>query len=225
MQVGVETIISKFLGLEGKREEDEVPVETPAEGDVPLPPKDKIKLVVFDMDDTILDIHTQGFLPNENKGLYTVDDMVSHIMPYFLKLAPKLIDNGFYVGIATFHDRAITRVPKYKDLKAGEDVIVPMLQKALHSHYNQILLACRNPELYNKLLAVDEKDEEPIKRDKSWHLRHLIDDTGIRPDQVLFFDDSEPNIESALAQGYRAFHVSDKDHFTERLWKEALDTL
>lgn len=136
-----------------------------------------IHLVCFDFDRTIVDPRfTQEFIHPLN--------IYNRLSPLFIKLGKMLLENGFNITIVTFN-------------------INPNIEPAISG-------AFRTP------INVFARDDHLAETGKSFHLdsaikaynsRMQIDDkNGLRPQNVLFFDDDDNNTEIATRSGYNCIN-------------------
>eukprot|EP00954_Amorphochlora_amoebiformis_P007156 556590-Amorphochlora_amoeboformis.AAC.2 len=111
---------------------------------LPLPPK-KIKLVLWDMDNTLLSMHTRGVwfnkvsrqipaLSRADSNSRQVEDLFEHVTLPFLQLVPRLLKEGFQVGVVTFSDAEVAKI--YSEMegrkgRGGEDLVGPVIHGAI----------------------------------------------------------------------------------------------
>ena len=172
-----------------------------------IPPKN-IKLVLFDMDLTILDIHTRGVWNKE------ISRLAKHVMPAFKTVVPELIDQGFLVGIVTFSDEAMS---KDESEMSGTVLVKALLEEIFPEIHEQIYIAARFP-----------RNNEP--QGKRWHLEQIQErlektQISIKPNEVILFDDTKENVEFAKEDGIHGFLVDRGLHFTLKLWNSACNSL
>ncbi len=74
---------------------------------VPDDLKDRLDVVAFDMDQTVLNIHTRGAVYGEKNGRreLSLEDLKKHVVPTFIEVVPQLMSKGLTVAIATNSDR------------------------------------------------------------------------------------------------------------------------
>ena len=101
--------------------------------------------------------------------------------------------------------------------------------KQLHRHFGIYLISNTNPIMWNGEIARNFRQEghdvdyyfdgmvtsfesHSMKPDKKIFM-DVVDKFGIRPDETLFFDDSEKNCEAARALGFHAVTVAPGDEF------------
>lgn len=102
--------------------------------------KNIIDLVVFDMDLTVLDVHSHGAvsikpLRSTEKG-YDLKSITSHIVPIFKDIIPKLIDVGIKVAIATNSDDYMKGYSKDEDGNFKNISGKPLVECVLKSIFN-----------------------------------------------------------------------------------------
>jgi hypothetical protein len=217
----------KKEGGRGRRE----PIIIP--GTLLLPPTD-LKMVLFDMDKTLLSIHTRGFYKGK------VDDLLEHVTKAFEILVHFLQEKGIVVGIVTFSDDMLCdgyheNHGKEHPCLSGKNLVMAILNGIFDKEIvDKIYIAAKNPKDHN----ISNPDYQ-IKEDKSWHISEVItylEEDGIVEDgivedgivdikheNILLFDDSEPNIKAAEEDGVRAFHVYGEEGLTLDMWNSAIE--
>jgi len=212
---------------------------------LPLPPKEKIRMVLWDMDNTLLGKHTRGVWFAE-----IGEEICSLVTTTFVSLVPSLIEKGFQVGVVTFSDAEVAKVYKeveHKEGKGGPDLVIPIVSGALTMRYekegmdvkeaakkaknlvDQMYIVGALPDYRNSTEA-HEKVKMPMS--KYWHIEQVKDmhvkrtkEARIKNDEILFFDDSPPNVKAARKSGVHAFWVNPRDAFTENDWRQAMESL
>jgi len=212
---------------------------------LPLPPK-KIKLVLWDMDNTLLSMHTRGVWFNK------VEDLFEHVTLPFLQLVPRLLKEGFQVGVVTFSDAEVAKI--YSEMegrkgRGGEDLVGPVIhgaitQAALSSGVDsktatqsatktveQLYVVGALPDFRNMHTVEFQKKRMPMS--KFWHIEKVKDlhqkrfpgSPRIKNEEILFFDDSASNICAAERDDVNARLVDPSNAFTEKDWLEAIEAL
>lgn len=208
---------------------------------LPLPPS-FLKLVLFDMDLTLLNMHT--------KGCYSgpIDDLVPHVVSPFVELVPRLLASQYHVGIVTFSDALMAR---HSNGLAGDNLVHELLtatwrklfikeDPSLQLEQNQSRLRQKLQALMREIHVVAAfpwlQNEQPafglnpMPNNKSWHIEKIkaklkTQGVRVRNDEILFFDDSMTNVEHAASVGIHAFTVNKKTALTADLWCRAVATL
>lgn len=120
-----------------------------------------VKCVVFDMDKTLVSMHSGGSLP-----MSRLDSYINSVSPVCKALVPLLLSAGIRVSVATFSDDLYTSgVAGFPTAEASERVSGARLtQKVLASFLepkmlNQILIVTLNPALYPPCPEKDPRRE------------------------------------------------------------------
>eukprot|EP00467_Chlorarachnion_reptans_P006318 CAMPEP_0114500374 /NCGR_PEP_ID=MMETSP0109-20121206/7928_1 /TAXON_ID=29199 /ORGANISM="Chlorarachnion reptans, Strain CCCM449" /LENGTH=276 /DNA_ID=CAMNT_0001678027 /DNA_START=61 /DNA_END=891 /DNA_ORIENTATION=- len=211
----------------------------------PMPPS-TIKMVLWDMDRTLLNTHTRGLWTED------ISKLAKEVTRAFKILVPHLLHKNFAVGVVTFSDKLVlSSNSRAGDLgMAGEDLVNDLLEETFTELYlrvkklksnkdlamknakhirKQIFVAAAFPELRNQHDS-DFKDKE-MPNSKRWHIDQVIqqykEKTGsvLKYDEIMLFDDTIENVEAALSAGVHAFAVSPQSAFTSSCWELALETL
>jgi len=116
-----------------------------------------IKCVVFDMDKTLVSMHSGGSLPTSRLGSY-----VKSVSPVCKALVPMLISSGIRIAIATFSDDLYTSgIAGFPTAEASDRISGARLTQQVLSSFldaktlTQIPIVTLNPALYP---AAPEKD-------------------------------------------------------------------
>eukprot|EP01006_Ploeotia_vitrea_P022733 TRINITY_DN55142_c0_g1_i2.p1 TRINITY_DN55142_c0_g1~~TRINITY_DN55142_c0_g1_i2.p1 ORF type:complete len:644 (-),score=315.81 TRINITY_DN55142_c0_g1_i2:132-2063(-) len=212
---------------------------------LPIPDSHQIRLVLFDMDLTVLACHTRGCY------MGSMEAVSRYVTPTILHVVPRLLDAGIRVGIITFSDArmaegtdggtagealvtgalraAFTRMWTHGDVGAGEeklDATPEEINAKVDALMSQIYMACRYPSLHNRR----EKDKSKhVPNSKEWHINKVKDDVrekekiNIRNDQILFLDDTVRNTRAAaLGMGVHSFLVTGERGLTATQWIAAI---
>lgn len=202
--------------------------------ELPLPPP-YIRAVMFDMDRTILSVHT--------KGCYTgsLDDLASHVSPVFLAVVPRLLDRGVHVAVVTFSDEMMVKAHSIG--VAGEPLVRGVTERAFSRHFAEagapdaaararavvarLLVAAAYPKLRNERAG---RADEMMPRTKLWHIdqvRAALHAQGhaVERHEMLILDDSRDNVRTAGESGVHAFAVDGRMALTGGQWVHAMERL
>lgn len=211
----------------------------------PMPPK-WIKMVLFDMDKTFINKHTQGCW----KG--SIEDLSTQVTRAFRILVPHLIHKGFRVGVVTFSDDL--QITEGKGM-AGEKLVRSLLLDVFTKVYSRVpsldqsdaksragkarknaeeivkrvYVAAALPKLRNK--RDQEFKSKPMPNSKEWHIKQAIEMHDKRESEhldlgeVMLFDDSAANTKGAIDIGAHGFQVPNSGGFTSTCWEYALKIL
>eukprot|EP01083_Nonionella_stella_P256434 878934_1 len=171
--------------------------------------KDKIKLVVFDMDGTATSVSQGGRVQTKNpNGVRGSDELKAYVggaTQDFKEIVPILLNDGFNVAIATFSDEAFMLDAKDigTDMLAGKLLVDELLK---HSFPN-------NSELRNSIAVVAQYTPD---QHKDPHIKKLCLDLGLKPWQAVLFDDRDRNVKAAKDMYANAYHVDGGHGFSYR---------
>eukprot|EP00466_Bigelowiella_natans_P009214 jgi/Bigna1/88780/estExt_fgenesh1_pg.C_380030 len=205
----------------------------------PMPPS-MIKMVLWDMDRTLLKTHTRGLWKDD------IAKLAEEVTRAFKIVVPHLLHQKFSVGIVTFSDKL--RVKSGKEGIAGEDLVGDLILETFSDLYSkvrklkdnkdyarknaehirdQLYIAAALPKLRNR----QENKGAEMPNSKSWHIDQVIKEykerTGstLSYDEIMLFDDTLENVEAALKSGVHAFAVLPKSAFTSSCWEVALEAI
>ena len=158
--------------------------------------KDKVKVVILDLDNTLLSIHTNG----EWRG--SPEDLARNIRPVFKKLVRELLQNDLPVAIAT--------------LSTQEALIQDMLISEFGEEGRNILV--RGSRVGEHFVASQGDDEDEVQfgsqtteddedAGKRRHIQSILDmlpnGRQTAPQQILFVDDDGLNVNRAIRDSHR----------------------
>lgn len=184
-------------------------------------PPPSVKMVIWDMDKTLLNFHTRSVYHGP------IEKLVQHVTLPFLRLVPQLVSEGIKVGVVTFND---ARRAKPFRRNGGADLARPVLTMAFENYFkeNKVLDAgLKAIDLVKKICIVGA---HPIylgdqkSRSKNWHIDQVIRELG--PDtqyhEIMFFDNDRTSVEAASDNGIISVHVDTNFAFTMRDWQEGI---
>jgi len=213
---------------------------------LPLPPK-TIRMVLWDMDNTLLAMHTRGV------WFEAIDDrIIDMVTPTFVHLVPRLMAEGYQVGVVTFSDAEVAKVFSKMEKKVGrggKDIVIPLVTGALTKHFIRQGMdhkgaATRAKKYVSKLYIVgalpdfrngstEEFRETKMPNSKHWHMEQVKNEhqkrypkeKRVSNPEILFFDDSPSNVRAADEAGVHAVWVNPDDAFTEQDWFKGIKML
>lgn len=168
----------------------------------------KIKVVAFDMDQTAVSVHSHGELRRDKLNEYLLQ-----ATPDFVKLIPRLHEEGIGLAIATHSDEAEFR----GEIKPDTHVLGSEIAKALVEKYfsceiaSAFLIIAYNP----RVRPGGDKEENKIKR---YHMHNISEHFKCRPEEILFLDDTESvvkdcnefcGVNTILVDPRRGFQIHD----------------
>lgn len=152
-----------------------------------------VKLIAFDFDNTIINFHTKGFFPKKD-----IHKLKEYTLPFFSKIVPILLDNNYYVGIATFSDDRY--IPDERFL-AGKTLIKEFLNLHFPDHAKRFLIEAFDPGYdERRRFTKMPKEFREIDINKNKHLirmkYNISQKVGqvIGNHQIILFDDTKNNI-------------------------------
>mmetsp|Transcript_27626 Transcript_27626/g.38401 ORF Transcript_27626/g.38401 Transcript_27626/m.38401 type:complete len:220 (-) Transcript_27626:19-678(-) len=205
-------------------------------------PPSMIKMILWDMDRTLLRTHTRGLWKDE------MGKLAKQVTNSFKIVVPHLLHKQFSVGIVTFSDKL--RKEQGKNGFAGEDLVKNLLLETFTDLYSkiqnlkdhkelaiknaehicdQVYVAAALPELRNAQDTDFKGNLMP--NSKGWHIDQVVQEykrrTGLKLsyDEIMLFDDTIENVEAALKSGVHAFAVPPTSAFTSSCWELALESL
>lgn len=151
-----------------------------------------VKVVIFDMDLTIVNQHSRGQLPRGEP----LDLFLSKVSPDFVKLAPQLYANGFLLAIATHSDEAEARgkiQPATHIL--GEELAKTVLAAHLPVEVaDSFYIVAYNPYVHVSYLK--------MLFGGAWAKRHhmslIQEHYQVKPNEMLMIDDTIPIVKDCI---------------------------
>eukprot|EP01083_Nonionella_stella_P094463 265013_1 len=186
--------------------------------------KDKIKLVVFDMDGTATSVSQGGRVQTKNpNGVRGSDELKAYVggaTQDFKEIVPILLNDGFNVAIATFSDEAFMLDEKKEirtDMLAGELLVDELLK---HSFPDSDL---RESIAVVARYSPDHYPKKPSKHNKNPHIEELCKRFGgLKPWQAVLFDDNSKNVKDVKHISANAYFVDGDRGFSYRHYFSAL---
>ena len=167
--------------------------------------KHRIRIVVFDMDQTAIAAHSRGTLLRSDLA-----EFASRATPAFLQLVPALYKDGtFQLAVATHSDEA--------QFKTGchVDEIDPSTHIMGFELATQMLQICFPAEIAQSFLVVSYNPrargtmEDPDNCVKRHHMREIRNYFGASSKDILFFDDTPEVVSDCLTScGVKAVQVN-----------------
>lgn len=183
-----------------------------------FPELDKVKLIIFDFDNTIIDIHTNGSCLKSDTNV-----LRENINPFFKDLLKYLLNKEFKVGVASFSDK---RYVEDNDYLVGKDLIREFFVVNFGLEVaDKILIESFDPGFtFRKDFKKIPKELYQSTINKNIHIRNIVAklENKIDYDHVLFFDDSRKNIDNLIPE-CNGFLVNKKNKFNLRLWNMATE--
>ncbi|KAH9257717.1 hypothetical protein BASA81_004175 [Batrachochytrium salamandrivorans] len=159
--------------------------------------QDTTDLVVFDLDQTLLCIHTNS------KFVGTGKDLAEHIRPMFYVIIPLLLANGICVGIATFSDQEAL----------VESMLLEAFPRMVHLEQNCFVRGSRKGEaMYQHHSNSQTTSMDDDQYGKRAHIQCILNRSGkagVAPNRVLFVDDNAANVAQARLDGHRTVHFEE----------------
>lgn len=198
-----------------------------------------IKNLLFDLGGVIIDIKRQNCVDAfEALGLENPD---SYFGEYAQTGIFMQIEDGS-IDTETFHRELARKLPPHVSSAqidaAFQQFIIGIpahrlhaLRKLKHDGYNIYLLSNTNPVMWNGIIE-SEFRKEGLDRQSYFDgmvtsfearaakpdpeiFRYTIEKLGINPAETLFFDDSQANVDAAIALGFNAVLVEPGTEFTQ----------
>jgi hypothetical protein len=156
--------------------------------------KHKIRVVVFDMDQTAIAAHSRGTLLRSNFKEFT-----SRATPAFLQLVMALYNEGsFQIAIATHSDEA-----EFQNGRHVEEVH-PLTHIMGFELATQTLLDCFSSEVAQSILVVSYNPrargtmEDPESCVKRYHMRKIKNYFKASFEEMIFFDDTPEIVKDCI---------------------------
>ena len=189
-----------------------------------LPSFAEIRLIIFDFDKTIINLHTHGSFPKDR-----IEFLRTCTSPFFIKIVPILIERGFNVAITSFSDKKHLKPCDRKNHFCGPELITQFLKL----HFNNNIVKDIHIESFDPGFQYRSHFKNAIPEDyysviinKNIHiinLKHKLDIT--RDEQILFIDDTMKNIKY-LYGNVKGFCIPKGiKYLTEDYWDDIVSTL
>ena len=169
-----------------------------------------IRVVVFDMDQTAVALHSRGRLKREQ-----LLQFLENATPDFVRLVPDLYKHGFGLSIATHSDEQEFTTGRHAALVNRKTHIMgEELAKALLDH-------CFAPDIASSFFIVAHnprahgQGKDPQNCIKRYHMREIQNHFSVEGKEVLFFDDTPAVVEDCKSNcgGVQAVLVDPKKGF------------
>lgn len=197
------------------------------------------KIVLWDMDQCMLNTHTGGVTDeNPQKLSKRVTEATCYMMS-------RLVEAKFPVGVVTFSDQQLAE--KRGNHFGGETLVRPLVHHALRRHWHKtlgkmsleeamqraktfakedLMVRAALPMYRNKNL--DEK-ETPMPNNKEWHIEGIKSEfkkrTGkdVKNVEIVLFDDGRKNVDDAVDAMVAGVLVNELTGFAMKDWNQAMD--
>jgi hypothetical protein len=182
--------------------------------------KHNIKLVIFDLDLTAVNKHSQGRLKRSR-----IHEFTSYATKDFITLVPALHKANFKLAIATHSDEEeFYMKEKRKQINRethilGEELVTVLLKTYFDSDIvSSFYVVAYNPRAHNQT----HNEQNKIKR---YHMRKIIECYQMKPNEILFFDDTNHIIKDCQQhfQIIHSYQVNPKYGF--RLQQDLINNL
>lgn len=184
-------------------------------------PPPSVKMVIWDMDKTLLDYHTSSVYHGP------IEKLVQHVTLPFLRLVPQLVSEGIKVGVVTFND---ARRAKPFRRNGGADLARPVLTMAFENYFKENNVSNAGLKAIDLVKKICIVGAHPIylgdqkSRSKKWHIDQVIRELG--PDtqyhEIMFFDNDRTSVEAASDNGIISVHVDTNFAFTTQDWQKGI---
>lgn len=195
-----------------------------------------IKNLLFDLGGVIMDIRRQNCIKAfERLGMTNAGELLGEYSQagVFGDIESGKIDaEGFHAEIRSMLPAGVTDAQiddAFEDFLIGIPVERLKALEQLHHTYKIYLISNTNPIMWNSKIASEfRKDGHDINyyfdgiitsfeaksmKPEREIFDQLVDATGIKPQETLFFDDSEANVEAARKLGFRGVVVKPGEEF------------
>lgn len=161
-----------------------------------------IKVVIFDMDLTIVNQHSRGSLRRGDP----LEAFLSRICPDFVKLAPALHKEGFHLAVATHSDEAEygRRITPATHI-LGDELVNTVLQRHLPPEVAEsFYIVAFNPFARSNFFVTYYGDWA-----KRHHMKLIQNHYLVQPQEMVLFDDTRPIVTDCIRKcGVQAVQVS-----------------
>jgi hypothetical protein len=143
-----------------------------------------IKVVVFDLDQCIVNMHSRGLLKRKN-----VDLFINKIKIDFIIFSKLLFESGIKLAIGTHSDDVEYNVLKTeKNYIIGKELVEVLLSKTVPDLKNHFKIIAYNPVQHNNKLSLNSY--------KKLHVRETSEFYNISTTECVLFDDDQGNIDN-----------------------------
>ena len=197
------------------------------------------KIVLWDMDQCMLNTHTGGITDESPEKL---SKRVTEATCYMMA---RLAEAKIPVGVVTFSDQRLAKKCGYRF--GGEALVRPLVHHALKRHWHDtvgktnleeatqrgnafakgLMVRAALPKYRNE--NIDEK-ETPMPNNKEWHIEGIKSEfkkrTGkdVKNEEIVFFDDGRKNVDDAIDEmKVMGVLVNELTGFAMKDWNQAMD--
>jgi hypothetical protein len=141
-----------------------------------------IKVVVFDMDQCIVNMHSRGLLKRKN-----VDLFIKKIKVDFIIFSKLLSESGIKLAIGTHSDDIEYNILKTKEnYIIGKELVEVLLSQTVPDLKNQFKIIAYNP--------VQHGNRSALNSYKKLHVREISEFYNVSTTECVLFDDDEGNV-------------------------------
>lgn len=161
-----------------------------------------IKVVIFDMDLTIVNQHSRGRLQRQD-----LEAFLAKTLPDFVKLVPELHKQGFQLAIATHSDEAEYSTKVTPELYIiGTELATTVLQRNFEPEVaNSFFIVAYNPYVRVSLMQTMFFGGWA----KRYHMALIQNHYQVQPNEMLMIDDTKPIVKDCIKKcGVQAIDVS-----------------
>lgn len=160
-----------------------------------------IKVVVFDMDQTMVSTHSRGSLPR-----VLANSFVDKTSLDFVHFARSLHSRGIKLAVATHSDSKEYNFLKSPDnFIMGDELVKLVLETAVPDIANAFYIIAYNPAIRNDGHLIDNQN-------KRLHIRLISQHYNVKQEDCLLFDDDESNVVNN-GGSFKAYQVNWKTGF------------
>jgi hypothetical protein len=143
-----------------------------------------IKVVIFDMDQCIVNMHSRGLLKRKN-----IDLFLKKIKKDFIIFSTILFEHDIKLAIGTHSDEIEYNALKTeKNYIIGKELVEILLSKTVPDIQNQFKIIAYNP--------MQHSNKSSLNTYKKLHIRKISEFYNVSTSECLLFDDDQGNIDN-----------------------------